>query len=226
VRQETTIQAGMVNRRSNVAGVILAGGQSRRFGSPKAFAVLAGASLINHVIARTAPQVSRLLLSVPDESCFAALSLTCVTDDVKERGGEGAGPLAGVLAALDWLATHEPEIRWLASFAVDTPLLPENMVERLWAAAERDGAELACSRSAGRLHPLQALWSVDLRPALRMALTSGERAAHRFAAQHRLVIVDFSAEPFDPFANVNTLADLERLAQVFNRRDRAPRPAK
>jgi molybdopterin-guanine dinucleotide biosynthesis protein A len=216
----------MVNRRSNVAGVILAGGQSRRFGSPKALASLAGTRLIDHVIARASPQVSRLLLSAPDESRFATVSLTRVTDDVKERGGEGAGPLAGVLAALDWLAMHDPETRWLASFAVDTPLLPDNMVERLLTAADRDGAELACSRSAGRLHPLQALWSVDLRPALRMALTNGERAAHRFAVQRRHVVVDFPAEPFDPFANVNTPADLERLAQVFNRRDRAPRPAK
>ena len=205
----------MMNLQQKVVGVVLAGGRSRRFGSAKAFAPLAGTNLIGHVVARAAPQVSRLLLSADGDPRFAALGLPLVADDVKEHDGAGAGPLAGILAALDWLAAREPDTRWLATFAVDTPLLPEDMVERLRAAAEREGAEIACGRSAGRLHPLQTLWSTALRASLRAALTTGERAVHRFAEQRRLAVVDFPAETFDPFANVNTPADLERLAQLL-----------
>jgi molybdopterin-guanine dinucleotide biosynthesis protein A len=205
----------MVNSAKKIVGVVLAGGRSRRFGSTKAFAPLAGMTLIDHVIARATPQVSHLLLSADGDPRFAALGLPLVTDDVKEDDDTGAGPLAGILAALDWYAARVPEARWLATFAVDTPLLPHDMVERLHDAAARGGAEIACGRTVGRLHPLQALWSMTLRDSLRAALATGERAVHRFAGQRRLAVVDFPVEPFDPFANVNTPADLERLAQLM-----------
>lgn len=205
----------MMNPARKILGVVLTGGHSSRFGSPKAFAPLGDADLIGHVIARATPQVSRLLLSANDDPRLAVLGLPLVSDDVRETDGSGAGPLAGILAALDWVAAREPETSWLASFAVDTPLLPLDMVARMHAAAEQAAAEIACGRSAGRLHPLQALWSLTLRAPLRAALTEGERAAHRFAATRRLAVVDFPAEPFDPFANVNTPADLAQLARVL-----------
>lgn len=204
----------MMNARQKILGVVLAGGRSSRFGAPKAFAPLADRDLIGHVIARAMPQVSRLLVSASDDPRFVALGLSLVSDAVQERDGSGAGPLAGILAALDWVAAHEPDTRWLASFAVDTPRLPLDMVEQLRIAAERDDAEIACARSAGRLHPLQAIWSLTLRAPLREALANGERAAYRFAASRRLVVVDFPVEPFDPFANVNTPADLAQLTRV------------
>lgn len=206
----------MAIARHQTVGVILAGGQSRRYGRDKAFVPLAGTSLIAQVIARAVPQVSRLVISAPDDPRFTALGLPVVADTVRESAGGPAGPLAGVLAALDWLAEREPGARWLASFAVDTPLLPLDMVERLGQAADEQGAAVACCRSAGQLHPLQALWSMDLRHPLRAALESGERAVHRFVQRQKPAIVDFSAEPFDPFANVNTPADLERLARQLN----------
>jgi molybdopterin-guanine dinucleotide biosynthesis protein A len=212
------MQTPMAIAQHRVAGAILAGGQSRRYGRDKAFVPVAGASLIEHVIARAAPQVASLMISATGDPRFTALGLPIVADTVREKDGSPAGPLAGVLAALDWLADRDPAVRWLASFAVDTPLLPLDMVARLRQAADEQDAAVACCRSAGRLHPLLALWSADLGHALRAALESGERAAHRFVQQQRLVIVDFEAEPFDPFANLNTPADLERLT----RHKRAP----
>jgi molybdopterin-guanine dinucleotide biosynthesis protein A len=207
--------ATLVKPRLPICGVILAGGQSRRYGVNKAFAPLAGKSLIAHVIARAAPQVDGLVISAGDDPRFAAFGLPIVTDDVRDGDGGQAGPLAGVLAALDWMADHASDTRWLASFSTDTPLLPLDMVARLRDAAERQGAVLACSRSAGRLHPLLAIWSPGLRDDLRTALQRGERAVHRFVEGQGegAAVIDFPAEPFDPFANVNTPADLERLAR-------------
>lgn len=195
-------------------GVILAGGQSRRYGSNKAFTPLAGQSLINHVSGRVAGQVDRLLLSAGDDPRFAALGLPLVKDRLREDDGGQAGPLAGVLAALDWLADQHSDARWLATFSVDTPLLPMDLVARLRAAAEGQGAPLACARS-GRLHPLLALWSPGLRQELRASLLRGERAVHRVIEAQSAVVVDFASEPFDPFVNINTPGDLERVARLI-----------
>jgi molybdopterin-guanine dinucleotide biosynthesis protein A len=202
----------MQHEPSIVIGVILAGGESRRYGIDKAFVPFNGVTLIAHVIGRAAPQVDKLLISANDESRFAHFGLPVLADTTTENDGGRAGPLAGILAALDWIALHRPEARWLASFSVDTPLLPTDMVPRLRAAAEREGAMVACSRSAGRLHPLLALWSPATRDSLRAALARGERAAHRFAEQQGAAVVEFADQPCDPFANVNTPDDLARLA--------------
>lgn len=192
-------------------GVILAGGQSRRYGANKAFTPLAGHSLINHVVGRVVFQVDRLLISAGDDPRFTALGFPVVHDAVQDSDGRQAGPLAGVLASLDWLAEHHPDAPWLATFSVDTPLLPADLVARLRAAAERQGAPLACGRSGGRLHPLLALWSPRLRGDLRAALLRGERAVHRVIEGQGAAVVDFPSEPFDPFVNINTPADLAQV---------------
>lgn len=203
---------------ASVVGVILAGGQSRRFGENKAFADLAGISLVRHVMARAAPQVGVLLVSAGlDDPRFAALGLIVLRDELTGGPDGPLGPLAGIHAALRWVESHRPEARWLASFSVDTPLVPADLVARLRQAAEEQGAEIACARSAGRLHPLLALWSPRLAEEVRDALDRGERAAHRFIERHRAVVVDFPAEPFDPFSNVNTPEDLARLSQRLAR---------
>lgn len=212
----------MLNSRQRVLGLILAGGLSSRYGANKSFVSLAGRKLIDHVIGRVMPQVDELLISAGDDPRFAALGLPIVTDAVHDGEGQPVGPLAGVLAALDWLAEHAPDAGWLATSTIDTPLLPVDLVARLRAAVEGPvegpGAAMVCSRSGGRLHPLHALWSPRLRPDLRAALLRGERAVTGFAERQGAVIVDFPIAPYDPFANVNTPADLDTLArQMANR---------
>lgn len=200
---------------ASVIGVILAGGQSRRYGTDKAFVSFQGVTLLAHVIGRAAPQVDKLLISANDESRFTPFGIPVLADAMTEDDGGQAGPLAGILAALDWVALHEPRARWLASFSVDTPLVPVDMVARLRAAAERNGLKVACCRSGGRLHPLLALWSPAARDSLRSALARGERAAHRFVEEQGAAVVEFADQPDDPFANVNTPDDLARLASRF-----------
>jgi molybdopterin-guanine dinucleotide biosynthesis protein A len=202
----------MQHEPSIVIGVVLAGGKSRRYGIDKAFVPFQGLTLIKHVMGRAAPQVDKLLISANDEARFAHFGFPVLADTITENDGGQAGPLAGILAALDWITLHEPQARWLASFSVDTPLLPADMVPRLRAAAEREGRVVACSRSAGRLHPLLALWSPAIRDSLRAALARGERAAHRFAEERGAAVVEFADQPCDPFANINTPDDLARLA--------------
>lgn len=204
----------MVNTGSSglgVRGVILAGGRSRRYGTDKAFALLAGASLIGHVMTRAAPQVEGLVISGAAPG-LADFGLPVVADEAGAAAGS-TGPLAGVLAALDWLVAAAPEARWLATFPVDAPFIPLDMVACLRAAAERAAAPMACSRSAGRVHPLHALWAPHLAAELRAALRRGERAVQAFVEQQGAAIVDFPDDPIDPFANINTPGDLERAAR-------------
>jgi molybdopterin-guanine dinucleotide biosynthesis protein A len=128
------------------------------------------------------------------------------------------GPLAGILAALDWTAAHRPEVAWMLSAAADCPFLPRDLVARLHHARSEQNAQLAVAASDGHSHPVIGLWSVALREELRHALVVEDiRRVERWTARYRLATVNWPAEPFDPFFNANTPDDIaaaERLAEL------------
>lgn len=195
-----------------VVGVLLAGGQSRRMGGgDKSLRLLGGRPILDRVIERFRSQVDRLILNANgDPARFAATGLPVVPDSV-----EGfAGPLAGVLAGLDWTAANVPSALWIVTAATDAPFLPLDLVSRLVVATE-EGAELVCAASHGQPHPVIGLWPVRLREDLRRALVEGGvRKVDAWTARHRLAVVDFPAFPVDPFFNINSPEDLaaaERL---------------
>lgn len=196
----------------SVVGVLLAGGQSRRMGGgDKNMRLLGGRPILDRVVERLRPQVGRLILNANgDPGRFARTGLTVVPDSV-----EGfVGPLAGVLAGLDWAAANVPAAMWIVTAATDAPFLPADLVARLVVATE-EGAELVCAASHGQPHPVIGLWAVRLREDLRRAVVEeGLRKVDAWTARHRLAVVDFPADPVDPFFNVNTPEDLaaaERL---------------
>ncbi|TAL79486.1 MAG: molybdenum cofactor guanylyltransferase MobA [Beijerinckiaceae bacterium] len=197
------------------AGIILAGGQSRRMGGgDKSLLRLEGQSLLARVIAALRPQCDALLISANgDPARFSAYGLPVIADTV-----EGfAGPLAGVLAGLDFVAAYLPEARFAVSVAGDTPFLPPDLVSRLHVAREKDGSEVACAQSGGRPHWIVALWPVAMRFALRHALVEENlRRMEGFLRRYALAQADWPSEPFDPFLNINEPADLvaaERILQ-------------
>ena len=190
-------------------GVILAGGQARRMGGgDKGRLMLGGRSLLSHVIARLEPQVAALTLSANgDVARFVDTGLPVVADSVAGF----VGPLAGVLAGLDW--AHEQGAETIVTAAADTPFFPCDLVPRLMMAA--DGmvhplvlaATLDSERGRNR-HPTFGLWPVALRDDLRRALEGGLRKVVLWSDQHGGREAMFEAEPFDPFFNVNTPEDL------------------
>jgi molybdopterin-guanine dinucleotide biosynthesis protein A len=199
---------------TKVLGLLLAGGRARRMGGgDKCLRRLGGRTLLERVAERLRPQVTGIVLNANgDPARFAGFGLPVVADGVAGF----AGPLAGVLAGLDWTASERPDLPWLVSIATDTPFFPTDLVARLVAAAEAGSADLACAASAGRTHPVFGLWPVRLRDELRRALVEeGLRKIDAWTVRHHLATVDFPARPIDPFLNVNTpqdLAEAERLA--------------
>jgi molybdopterin-guanine dinucleotide biosynthesis protein A len=202
----------MAREARDVAGVLLAGGLSRRMGGgDKNLKLLGGRPVLEHVIERVRPQVTALALNANgDPARFAEYGLPVVADSI-----EGfAGPLAGVLAGLDWAAEAVPECGWLLSAPTDAPFLPADLAEALLLAAKA-GADLAVAASGGRAHPVAALWAVSLRHPLRAALENGVRKVEDFTRDYRVETVEFPTEPVDPFFNLNRPEDLAEAERVL-----------
>ena len=198
----------------SIAGILLAGGLSRRMGGgDKCLRPLGGRAILAHVIERARPQVRSLALNANgDPARFRDFGLPVVADSV-----EGfAGPLAGVLAGLDWAAAEVPGVAWVASFATDAPFLPRDLVPRLVAGLANGRFELACAASGGQAHPVFGLWPLALRPALRRALVEEDvRKVDVFTARYKLAMVDFPIGEVDPFFNTNSPDDLESAERLL-----------
>ncbi len=199
-----------------IPGVLLAGGLARRMGGgDKPMRTIGGKTILERVIARLAPQCDRLILNANgDPARFAPFGLPVIADDVADF----PGPLAGILAALDWMAANRPEVKRVLSAAADCPFLPRDLVVRLEEARAAENAELAVAASDGQTHPVVGLWSVHLRDELRHALVKEDiRKIDRWTARYPLATVAWPVTPLDPFFNANTIDDIaeaERLAAL------------
>jgi molybdopterin-guanine dinucleotide biosynthesis protein A len=194
-------------------GLILAGGLARRMGGgDKPLTRIGGDTILSRAIERMRPQCARLLLNANgDPARFADTGLPVVADDVPDF----AGPLAGILAGLDWSAVNAPDVADVASVPGDCPFLPRDLVGRLHAARAAAGTPLACARSGDWRHPVVGLWPVALRADLRRALTAeGLRKIEIWTARHGVALADWPVDPVDPFFNVNTPQDAAEATHI------------
>lgn len=205
--------------RQKPQALILAGGASRRMGRDKATAPFAGRPMIAWIVERLAPQVISLAINAP-EGFPLDLGLPLVPDTIADR----QGPLAGVLAGLRHAAATSSASR-LLTVPADTPFLPSSLAATLCAAADEPG-RIVLAASAGRVHPVVALWPLSLADDLESWLADPDnRRLQAYIARHPSLAVDFplvetSAGPLDPFFNVNTPADLlsaERYLEALSK---------
>jgi molybdenum cofactor guanylyltransferase len=197
-------------------GLVLAGGLARRMGGgDKALIRIGGATILDRVLGLLRPVCAEIVLNANgDPARFARYGLPVIPDSVPDF----AGPLAGILAGLDWAAVNRPDLAWVASVPGDCPFMPDDLITRLHEARQNAGVPLACARSGDWRHPVVGLWPVALREDLRHALVEEDlRKIEAWTARHGVAIAHWPAKPVDPFFNVNTpedTAEAERLAQL------------
>ena len=199
-----------------IAGVVLAGGLSRRMGGvDKALAPLGVTPMIAHVLDRLAAQVDTLAINANgDTSRFERLETPIFADVVSGY----AGPLAGIHAAMTWAGSNEG-VSHVVTAAADTPFFPEDLVARLRHIATGPDT-IAMARSQSGLHPVFALWPVHLAGELKAWLERTETLrVTDWVREHDVAACDFPLreDGTDPFFNVNTPDDLAK-AETIQRR--------
>lgn len=208
-----------MNKKSDVIGVLLAGGLSRRMGGgDKCLRSLVGRPMLAHVIERVRPQVSRLVINANgDARRFDAFDLPVAADPVDGF----VGPLAGVLAGMRWAESNAPEARWVLSAPSDAPFLPGDLVARLHGAlAAASASKIALANSLGRVHPVVGLWPINLADDLEAALKEGVRKVLHWTDRHGSVEAEFEPQRFgtaeiDPFFNANRPEEIEEAVALL-----------
>jgi molybdopterin-guanine dinucleotide biosynthesis protein A len=196
-------QAG--RRRDAVAGLILAGGRARRMGGEdKGLISLAGRPMVEHVLERIRPQVDDVLINANrNAERYGRYGHRVIPDVI----GDYSGPLAGMLTAM--MVVEHP---WLAVVPCDSPLLPHDLVDRLYQSVLAESAEIAVAHDGHRLQPVIALLGCSLLPHLRAFVEQGGRKIDTWYAQHRMIATDLSDHP-EAFVNINTPEERLELEQ-------------
>lgn len=199
---------------TRLPGVILAGGRATRMGGgDKGLRMIGGQSLLTRVIDKMQAQCDLLALNANgDAARFRDFGLPVLADSIAGF----AGPLAGVLAGLDWAAGQGADA--ILTAAADTPFFPDDLAVRLYDAAGTSGLALAASPDTDgvmRRHPTFGLWPVSLRDDLRAALADGLRKIVIWTEAHGAGQAAWPSEPFDPFFNVNTPEDIETAERLI-----------
>jgi molybdenum cofactor guanylyltransferase len=191
--------------RNSIAGLILAGGRARRMGGEdKGLIRLAGRPMVEHVLERFGPQVDEVFINANrNAEQYGRYGHRVIPDVIDDF----PGPLAGMLSAME--AVHQP---WLAVVPCDSPLLPQDLVQRLFESALAESADIAVAHDGERLQPVVALLRCSLLPQLRAFVEHGGRKIDTWYAQHRMVATDLSDHP-EAFVNVNTPEERAALEQ-------------
>lgn len=191
------------NHSTSVTGLILAGGQARRMGGvDKGLVKLSGRPLIEWVLDVLQPQVTNLMINANrSHTDYRRYGHPVLSDHLSGYHG----PLAGIATGLQTCSTD-----YLVCTPCDSPLLPADLVQRLYNSLQQDHAEIAVAHNGDRLQPVFALLDRTLAPSLEKFLETGGRKIDQWYEQHRMSVVDFSDVP-DTFLNINTPEDMAIL---------------
>ncbi|HET7729703.1 MAG TPA: molybdenum cofactor guanylyltransferase MobA [Usitatibacter sp.] len=188
---------------TEVTGVVLAGGQGSRMGGvDKGLQAFRGKPMVEHVIARLAPQVDEVVVNANrNAEAYAAFGHRVVPDGIEGFAGPLAGFERGLASARGALVVTVP---------CDSPFLPEDLVERLRSALETAGADIAVARTGDQAHPVFCLMRRDVHPSLVRFLSSGQRKIDKWYSELAVVEVPFDDEA-GAFVNINTREELSSL---------------
>ena len=212
-------------RSGAVVGVVLAGGEGRRMGpgALKPLRLLAGRPMVAHVVERLRPQVMDLVIVANDPAPeFRGLGVQVIADppDVQEmaqREGRRLGPLAGIIAGMDWARENHPHSGWILTAPADVPFLPLDLTVRLCGLMHVPEPDVLMVRHGKRREHTLAIWSVKLADDLRRAiLEEGMRRVETFAQRYAFEELVWPGNAA-PFLNVNTPVELSEAMRRLER---------
>ena len=198
---------------NNILAVVLAGGQSKRFGEDKNQAKLGNITLLEHVLAKVTKQFEKtLIISNQNLNIKTLNSITIVPDCIQGN----LGPLVGVLTAMKWIKKNNKQYQWIATFPSDTPFFDTSIIEKYKSRTNLNECLLYFVRSNQKRHNIFGLWSVKLMDTLENDLINNNfRKVEEWADKIGVETINVKIDKFDPFFNINTKTDLEEAEKIL-----------
>ena len=198
---------------NNILAVVLAGGQSKRFGEDKNQAKLGNITLLEHVLAKVTKKFEKILIVSNQNLNIKTLnSITIVPDCIQGN----LGPLVGVLTAMKWIKKNNKQYQWIATFPSDTPFFDTSIIEKYKSRINLNESLLYFARSNQKRHNIFGLWSVKLMDTLENDLINNNfRKVEKWADKIGVKTINVKIDKFDPFFNINTKTDLKEAEKIL-----------
>ena len=198
---------------NNILAVVLAGGQSKRFGEDKNQAKLGNTTLLEHVLAKVTKKFEKtLIISNQNLNIKTKSSITIVSDCIKGN----LGPLVGVLTSMKWIKKNHKQYQWVATFPSDTPFFDTSIIEKYKSKINLNESLLYFVKSNQKRHNIFGLWSVKLKDTLENDLVDNNyRKVEGWADKIGVKIINIKTDKLDYFFNINTKTDLEQANKLL-----------
>ena len=198
---------------NNILAVVLAGGQSKRFGEDKNQVKLGNITLLEHVLAKVTKKFEKtLIISNQNLSIKTLNSITIVPDCIQGN----LGPLVGVLTSMKWIKKNNKQYQWVATFPSDTPFFDTSIIEKYKSKINLNESLLYFVKSNQKRHNIFGLWSVKLMDTLENDLVNNNfRKVEEWADKIGVETINIKSDKFDPFFNINTKTDLEEAEKIL-----------
>ncbi len=198
---------------NNILAVVLAGGQSKRFGEDKNQAKLGNITLLEHVLAKVTKKFEKILIVSNQNLNIKTLnSITIVPDCIQGN----LGPLVGVLTSMKWIKKNNKQYQWVATFPSDTPFFDTSIIEKYKSKINLNESLLYFVKSNQKRHNIFGLWSVKLMDTLENDLINNNfRKVEEWADKIGVETINIKSDKFDPFFNINTKTDLEEAEKIL-----------
>jgi len=201
---------------NSILGVVLAGGQSKRFGQDKSQVQLGGKILIDYILLEILDQFNEILIiSNNDIKFLNSKKITKIEDYKKDLG-----PLGGVLTAMKWIKKNNRDYKWISTFPSDTPFFKKKYLSNFIKNIDDKKSKLFFIKSNDKRHNIFGLWSTELLDRLENDVTNkGERKVEIWANKVGVKTINMEFKNNDPFFNINTKEDLERAKELIKNND-------
>ena len=198
---------------NNILAVVLAGGQSKRFGEDKNQVKLGKITLLDHVLAKVTNKFEKILIiSNQNLNIKTLTSITIIPDCIQGN----LGPLVGVLTAMKWIKKNNKQYQWIATFPCDTPFFDTSIIEKYKNKINLNKSLLYFVKSNQKRHNIFGLWSVKLMDTLENDLVNNDfRKVEEWADKIGVEIINIKIDKYDSFFNINTKADLEEARKLL-----------